>query len=143
MKASEARPKRQFIVRFEKGEEIVSAIERFAREKNIGFASISLIGAAENITLGYLQVKPENVVIKHSFTGSHEFLGIGNLSMKEGKHSAHLHAFIGTKEKDLHGGHLVSAQVSVTIEGIVQEVDKTVGRKIDPSVNYPVLDLGG
>ena len=121
---------------------MISSIEKFAAEQDINFASVNMIGAVEDVTLGYLKLKePENEVIKDSFQGSHEFLAIGNISLKQGKHSAHIHAFVGTQDKKLFGGHLVSAKVSVTLEVIIQEFDQKVGRVLDPDVKYPILDL--
>ena len=142
MLAKEVKQGRTFAVRFRAGEEIVSALEAFAGEKKLKYASVHLIGAVTDITLGYLKLKtPDNEVVKHSFPGSHEFLGIGNISTKDGKPSAHIHAFIGDEKKSLNGGHLVSAKVSVTIEGFIHETDTALDRTMDPSVRYQVLDL--
>jgi predicted DNA-binding protein with PD1-like motif len=142
MFSKEVKENRRFVFRLKKGEEVVSAIEKFAAEKNLAFCSVQLIGAVEDVELGYLKLKePENEVVKNRFKGSHEFLAIGNISLKDGKHSAHIHAFVGTIDKKLFGGHLVSAKVSVTTEGVILEMNERIGRKIEPEIKYAVLDL--
>ncbi len=80
-------------------------------------------------------------MLKTNIPGSRELLAVGNISIRDGKYFAHVHAFLGDPDKNLRGGHLVSGKVSVTVEGVIQENRDQIGRKIDPKVNYPVWEI--
>jgi len=125
-------------LRLEKGEDVKESVERLAEEQGLGFCSISGIGALEGSTLAYLG---EDGLVKHDFPERREFMCLGNLSLKDGKHFAHLHAWLGDAEKDTKCGHLVKGRVAVTCELVLTLFEKRVLRKMDPETNYPVLDL--
>lgn len=130
---------KQIVVRLEKGEEVNASLEKLASEHELGFCAVSGIGALENVTLAYLG----DELVKHQFQQRHEFMCAGNISLKDGKHFAHIHAWLGSPDKTGKVGHLVSGKVSVTCELVLSVFERNVKRKIDPATDYAVLDLNG
>ncbi len=126
------------LVRLEKGEKVNESLAELAERKGLGFCSVSGIGSLEKTTLAYLG---EEGLFKNEFPGRREFMCVGNLSLKEGKQSPHIHAWLGDREKKTASGHLVEGTVAVTCELVLKEFGKTVKRKLDPATDYLVLDL--
>jgi len=113
-----------FLIRLDKGDEIIESLTNFSRANKLGFASVSGIGAASRAVISVFNMQ-EKRYIEQGFEGNLEIVSLlGNVTMADGIPRIHLHAAITGDDLNVHGGHLVSATVSVTCE-IVLDVSKT------------------
>ncbi len=104
---------RTFMFRVPEDEELVSFINDFCEKNEIKMATLNAIGSLKNATLGYFNVekgKYEEIEVKDV----HELLlANGNMSIKDGKPFAHVHAILGSKNGSVVGGHLIRGTVFV------------------------------
>lgn len=105
-----------YVLRLERGEEIVATLNAFAAEEGIRSGQVSAIGAAEEIELGFF-VRPTTEYIRRVFEGEYEIGSItGNFSELDGAPFLHAHAVIAGEDFAAWSGHLFRAVVSVTCE---------------------------
>ena len=124
----------KYVVRIDRGEEIVSSLEDFVVENEIKLGFIEGIGAADEIKIGLFSPETKEYSTK-VLTGDHEITGIkGNISQKDGQPYLHLHINASDTDYNTYGGHLDYAKVSGTCEVIVMEIEGTVERKFDQGV---------
>lgn len=105
-----------FLIRLDKGEEVHSCLSEFCEKDGIGFASVSGIGAASKARLAVFDTKTKKYV-ERDLEGDLEIVSLsGNVTMAGGKPKPHLHACIADHSLKALGGHLFSAEISVTCE---------------------------
>ncbi len=131
----------KYIVRVEKGEELVVALKDFCREKDIKLGVVSGLGAADKITLGLFKTKTKEYAPKE-FSGDFELTSVlGNISRMNGEVYLHLHANIADENCQTFGGHLTSAVISATFEGVIEKIDGEVGRKYNEDIGLNLYDI--
>ena len=128
----EYRPKRVFLGRLTKGEDVLDFFTQLAEGKGIHMATITAIGALEGGKIGYY----------HQDTRSYETISIdkhleliggwGNISHKDGKVMIHLHVALADREGKTFSGHLMPGNQTFAGEFVVTELDGPVlERKYD------------
>ena len=101
------------------GEELHSSITSYAEKEQILSGSIQAIGALRDFELGYYYLDRKEYGRK-KFPEICELISCsGNLSIREGKSFAHIHALLGRDDYSVIGGHLFSGIVAVTAEIIL------------------------
>ncbi|AJA47589.1 hypothetical protein CPAST_c15140 [Clostridium pasteurianum DSM 525 = ATCC 6013] len=130
----------KWILRLDKGEEIISTLKSFFKEKNIKCAFISGIGAANKLKLGVFDVKKKAYNLR-DFSGDFEITSlIGNItSLDKDDIYVHLHATIADIECNAYAGHVKSAYVSITAEILIDEMETEVGRDKDPDLKINIF----
>ncbi len=131
-----------FAVKIEGGEEIVSTLAAFARERGVRAGLISGIGAVGECELGFF-VRPTRQYVKKVFAGEHEIGALtGNFSELDGEPFPHCHVLIAGEDLVAHTGHLFRGVATVTCE--VQVVtDPGVMRRVRrPDLGFNPLELG-
>jgi predicted DNA-binding protein with PD1-like motif len=135
MKGKKLGIRQMWFLRIDPGEEIVSSIQKFSEENKIKSGFVSFIGAVKNakiIVPGNAQkVQP----IVKDFPIKSELVGVGSITMKEGKPFAHLHFMKSDDTYAVQGGHLVSGEVIITCEVVIIEGSDAVERVFDPKIN--------
>ncbi len=129
-------------MKVESGEEIVSTLAAFARERNVRAGLISGIGAVGECELGFF-VRPTKQYVRKVFTGEHEIGALtGNFSELDGEPFPHCHVLIAGEDLAAHTGHLFRGVATVTCE--VQVVtDPGVFRRVRrPDLGFNPLELG-
>lgn len=115
----------------DKGEEVINALTDFAEKEKIGFAVVSGIGAVSKAVLAVFDTRKKQY-IEREFKGDLEIVSLmGNISRAECKPKIHLHCLIAGDGLSTHGGHLVSAIVSVTCEIVLAVSEAKIERKKD------------
>ncbi|HIH00412.1 MAG TPA: DNA-binding protein [Thermoplasmata archaeon] len=66
---------------------------------------------------------------------------LGNTTTMNGEVYLHLHITIGNVEHKTMGGHLTSAVISATFEGIIDIIDDQVTREYHEDVGLNLLKL--
>ena len=131
----------KFVVRLEKGEEVVESIKTLCRENNIRLGTVSGIGAADKATIGLFEPATKKY---HSrkLTGDMEITSlIGNISTQEGDVYLHLHATLAGSSNQVVGGHLNSAVISATGEIVIDVIDGNVDRKFSQEIGLNLFEF--
>ena len=130
-----------FIVRVDRGEEIVASLREFCEKAGVTLGSIVGIGATDKATIGLFDVEKKEYFSKE-LTGNHEIAAlVGNITTKDGEVYLHLHVTLGDRDHKASAGHLNSAVVSATFEAVVHAADGTVGRREDGNLGLNLLDF--
>lgn len=123
-----------YVVRIDKGEEIVEQLQALAAKEQIRLAEVSALGAVGEFTVGVFYTG-EKQYHANSFSGDFEIVSLtGTVTEMDGKVYTHLHMSAGDKDGHVFGGHLNRALVSATCEMVVRCMDGHVGRKLDPEI---------
>jgi len=134
-------PQRTFILRLEKGDEVMEALASFAGSEGIRAAEISGIGAFESALIGFynLEAKEYDRIPVDEET---EVLSLlGNLSIADDEPRVHAHVSLGRGDGSAMGGHLFEGRCGATLELFVREEPGELRRAADPDVGLPLLDL--
>lgn len=130
-----------YIIRIERGEEIVSSLLDFCEKEDIQVGEISGIGAAKNIELKYYNVEYKEYSTR-MFKEEHEISTLlGNITRMGEKPYIHLHVTIGNRQFESFSGHLGTAIVSGACEVIVNSGSIPVGRVADAETGLNLLDI--
>ena len=131
----------KYIVRLDKGEEVVESLKKFCADNKICLGTVTGLGAADKITLGLFNTKTKKYFPKE-FLGDYELASVlGNISQMNGEVYLHLHAIISDEACRAYGGHLNSAVISGTFEGVIETIDGEVGRKFNDEVGLNLYDF--
>lgn len=105
-----------WLLRLDRGEEILESLRTFAREHAIGCALVSGIGAVGETELGFF-TPATRTYDRHTLQGDHEILSLsGNLSVMDGEPFPHCHLIVCGPDLVARGGHLFRGVVTVTCE---------------------------
>ena len=131
-----------FIVRLERGEELVSSLARLMREHEIGSGSVVGLGAVDYARLGCFRVEDKDYA-ETTVDGDLEVVGLtGTLSWYDGEPFPHLHLMLTDTDFRATGGHCFEARVSATLELVVRAREVRIERRVDPAVGLHLMDLG-
>lgn len=131
-----------YLVRLEKGEEVIESLEHFADAYRLGFASLVAIGTFERVTLGYYDPEAKAYRNQGVEEGVEVLTMSGNVSRGEdGRRMVHAHVIVGRSDYSTLGGHVVEATVGPTLEVIVQIAPTTIRRRHDPDTGLQLWDL--
>ena len=120
-----------YVVRIDKGEEILEKIKEVALKENIKLAKVSALGATNDFTVGVFKTA-EKKYYANNFTGDHEIVSLtGIINTFNGEFYTHIHMSAGNDKGEVFGGHLNRAIVSATCEMVIEEIDGKVDRKFD------------
>ncbi len=128
-----------YVVRMDKGDELVESLLGFAKKENIKFAAVSGIGATNDVDFGCFNTK-----IKQykgiNMKGDFEITSlVGNINTMNGESYIHLHINIADENGNIHGGHLKRANISVTGEIVITAIDAVIDRRFDGEVGTNLL----
>ena len=131
-----------YILRIDKGEEILEAIRTLCKTEDIALASVSGIGAVNDITLGVFNTE-KFCYESNRFTGDYEISScVGTATRMEGEPYLHIHMTIGNPiQGTCFAGHLNAAVVSLTGEFVIRQIDGRVGRKYSPEVGLNLFEF--
>lgn len=124
------RQRNTIIVRVDKGEDIIKELLSLSEKENILFASVSGLGAVNDIELGIFDTSAKKYHSKR-LIGDFEITSlVGSLSRKEDKPYIHVHMSVGNVlTNEFFGGHLNKAIVGATAEIVLNVVEVVVERE--------------
>ena len=118
----------KIIVRLEKGEELVKCLKTLCTTLDIRLGVIFGIGATDKVTVGLLNTKTKKYQ-SQEFSGDHEITCLmGNITQMNNEPYLHLHVTLANADQNAIGGHLSSAIISATFEGVIECIDGSVTR---------------
>ncbi len=119
------------IFRLDYGSDISESIASFCSSKKIGSAAVFFIGAVKKATVGFYDQKTKKYK-KETINKPMEIVsGIGNISLKDGRHFLHAHVTLSDKKGVVTGGHLFSPTVVFACEAVVIKNGKKLVRTYD------------
>ena len=99
-----------YVVRLDRGEEVMECLTNLCEKEGIALASISGIGASDCMEVGLYNVSEKKYYPKE-FTGEMEVTSlVGSVTEKDGKPYLHIHANACDEELRGIGGHLKKMQ---------------------------------
>lgn len=129
------------IIRVDKGEELVDCLKTICKKLDIKLGSVIGIGSTDKVTIGLLNTKTKKYQSKE-FIGDHEITSlVGNITTMNGEVYLHLHLTICNIEHKAIGGHLTSAIISATFEGIIDIIQGQITREYNDEVGLNNLKL--
>lgn len=131
----------QIVLRLDPGEEVVKSVLTLAEKEAVRLASVTGIGASDDVTLGIFDTKSKKYGSVRFHTADYELASVmGNLTRKDGEPYLHLHAVIGNPlTGECYGGHLSAAVISATSEIFINVIDGEVGREFSHTVGLNLL----
>jgi predicted DNA-binding protein with PD1-like motif len=126
---------------FDKGDEVMEGLQRFASEHGVTAAHFTAIGAFSDVTLGFLDPESreyEPIELREQV----EALSlVGDVSREDGEPRVHAHVVVGKRDGRAYGGHLLEAHVWPTLEVVLTESPAHLRRKVDPDTGLPLIAL--
>ena len=129
----------RYIVRLNRGDEIISSITELCKKEAIKAGSISGIGATQLVEAGFYSFKKKRYC-GYCFNQNMEILSLlGNISTKDGDPYLHLHIVVSNDEGEALGGHLTKAIISVTGEIFIDTIDIEINREPDATTGINLI----
>ena len=121
----------QYILRFDRGEEMVAGLVDFCREHQITAGSFTIIGAVSEVILSYYNIESKkyedrNIVEDLEITGI-----IGNVAKLNGEVALHMHGTFSDRDMKVIGGHVKMMIVSGTGEVVLTVYKGEISREFD------------
>lgn len=131
-----------FIIRIDKGEEVVKTITEFCIKEGIQNAYFTGIGAVDTLTCGYYNLEEK----QYHFTDYTEPLEVvslmGNVMLRDGAPFVHVHGVFTDTENKAFGGHIVDMRVHVVLEVILTPLQSSVERHLDDCIGLALMKIG-
>ena len=131
----------RFALVFDKGDEPMSELEQYARERGLTAASFTGIGAFEEVVLGYFDRERKEyseIPVREQV----EVLSLaGDVAVADGEPKVHAHVVVGKRDGTAHGGHLLRASVWPTLEVVLVESPAELRKSHDPETGLALIDL--
>jgi uncharacterized protein len=135
-------PERTFALIFDKGDEVMSNLQRFAREHNLTASRFSAIGALQGAVLGYFdwdRKDYDRIPVQEQV----EVLSInGDVALDGQDPKVHAHAVLGRRDGSTVGGHLLEATVRPTLEVILVESPGYLRKTCNRETGLALIDIG-
>ncbi len=129
----------KWIIRIDKGEEIIETLKQFCKENKIKLGTISGIGATDRVTIGLFNAKHKQYHSKELIR-DYEIISLsGNISTMNEEIYLHLHISLSDSKYNAYGGHLTSAIISGTGEIVIEEIKNTVEREFNKELGLNLL----
>ena len=125
---------------FEKSDEPVSLLERFAKEQRLTAASFSAIGAFSSAVLGYFDRERKGYEEIEVDEQAEVLTLVGDVAVDEGEPKIHAHVVLGKRDGAAVGGHLLRARVWPTLELILRESPTKLRKRHDPETGLALID---
>jgi predicted DNA-binding protein with PD1-like motif len=126
---------------FDKGDEVKSGIERFARGHGLTAAQFTGIGAFSDVTLGYFdweRKEYDQIPIREQVEVA---TLAGDVATKDGQPQVHAHLVVGDSQGRAYAGHLLEAHVRPTLELILTETPAELRKVVDAESGLALIAL--
>ncbi len=126
---------------FDKGDEVVGLLTRFAREQGITGAQFQAIGAFSRAVLGYFD-RERKTYRKIPVPQQVEVVSLlGDIALKDDQPVVHCHAVLGEPDGTARVGHLLEGHVWPTLELILEKSPRHLRKRLDPETGLALIDL--
>jgi predicted DNA-binding protein with PD1-like motif len=134
-------PERTLAVVLERGDEVMSTLQRFAAEHQLTASRLTAIGAFESATLGYFDWE-RKVYERIPVAEQVEVLSlIGDIALDGAAPRVHAHVVLGRRDGSTIGGHLLDARVRPTLEVVIIDSPEYLRRVCDPASGIALIRI--
>ena len=128
-----------YVMRLDPGEEIVEKVLWLAAVEQIKLATVTGLGAVDNVTLGIFS--PDTKQFKaNMFHADFEIVSLtGTITTQRVRPYAHLHMAVSDLAARCFGGHLNRGVVSASAEIIIQVLPGEIDRQPDPKIGLNLM----
>lgn len=131
---------RTYALIFSAGDEILSGLKEFAVKYKVKSAHFTAIGDASSAKYGWYDHSRKMFKV-FKVEGSSEITSlIGDIATFNGIPVVHAHANFGTADGTVHGGHLLEAFVSPTLEVMMTVEPESLYKRLAPEFGISVID---
>lgn len=135
-------PERTIALIFDKGDEVMSTLQRFAKDHNLSASRFSAIGALESAVLGYFNWERKDYD-RIPVGEQVEVLSLnGDVALDGNEPKVHAHAVLGRRDGSCVGGHVLEAKVRPTLEVILVESPGYLNKTCDSESGLALIDIG-
>src|SRR4051794_12835080 len=128
-------------LRFLSGEHVLAPLLDWVGAENIGYASLTGVGAVSAATVSYWNAETIQYET-HDLTEQMEVVSlIGNVSLRDGQPFVHAHVGLGRSDLSLIGGHVNELIVHPTLEISIVPGPVSIHRALDESCGLYVMQL--
>lgn len=128
-----------YIVRFDRGEEVVSGLVKFAQAGGIDAAHFTAIGASGELVLSYYNLEAK-IYEDRTLTEDLEITGItGNVASMNSEVIIHTHGTFSRNDLSVVGGHVKKLVVSATCEVHITSLHGQLTRGYDENTGLNLL----
>jgi predicted DNA-binding protein with PD1-like motif len=128
-----------YVLVFDKGDEFMAGLTRFAKEHGLDSSHFTAIGAFQRATLGYFDREKKDY-LKIPVDEQVEVLSlVGDIALKGTEPQVHAHVVVGRSDGTTRGGHILEAYVWPTLEVVLGETPKQLQRKHDPETGLALI----
>ena len=136
------RSARTFAVIFDTGDEVMTGLTTFARERRLTACHCTAIGAFSDLTVGFFDWEKKDYV-KIPIHEQVEVLSlVGDIALKDSQPMVHAHVVVGKRDGTAHGGHLIEGHVRPTLEVILVESPRFLQRTHDEESGLALINIG-
>jgi predicted DNA-binding protein with PD1-like motif len=134
-------PERTWVLVFATGDEVVTELQRFAREHALSGTRFSGIGAFSDAVLGYFQWD-RKTYDRIPVAEQVEVLSLaGDVAVGDEGPTVHAHVVVGRSDGTAMGGHLLEAHVRPTLEVVLSDAPSALVRRHDSESGLALIDL--
>lgn len=129
-------PGRKIMGRLAKGEDLLAALEKVAREHGITLGEVQAIGAVSQARVGYYNQAERRYYFLDLARPLEILCLTGNISVKDDKPMVHAHVTLSDGDGRAFGGHLAEGTLVFACEFAIQEYQSAlplVRRMDDPT----------
>lgn len=131
-----------YVLRLEKGEEIIEKLEEFCGKEGISSGHFQGIGGLDRAEIAYYDMADREYHPRVLDKPPMELLSLlGNVSVAERKLKVHAHVVIGRTDFSVIGGHLNRGIVFPTCEIVFIPLEDGLERKMDKETGLALLDV--
>lgn len=128
---------KEFILRLDRGEEIVKTVEDFLKKEKIYSGYLLGLGAIDFARLAHYRVDQKEYS-EEEFNQPFEIVSLFATVTREGIHP---HISLSNHSMRVIGGHLKEARVAATCEIIVFKGNVSIGRKFSEEIGLNLLAI--
>lgn len=145
MFSKEVTPRGEYMLRLERGDDVLPSIVDFCKRKGILSGSFRGIGAIEQSKIGYYDLSKKSYGQKDYPNAMEVASMIGNVALVDGEPFVHCHVVLsgivsGTENQPI-GGHVFEAKVAVTLEIHFVAFNEQIARELDDDIGLKLLSL--
>lgn len=131
----------KYLVRIDKGEEILNELKTMCKKENIKLATVSAIGAVCSAEIGWFNIN-EKKYYSEKYNGIYEIGSLsGTVSTMNDEVYLHIHTVLAGIGHTVISGHLNRATVSATCELVLDMIDGKANREFSNEIGLNLLSF--
>jgi len=124
---------------FEPGDNVIEHFIKFCKDYHVRTGSFTGIGGLSSIKLGHFNTTTQRYMEKDVVENLEVLSLNGNITIKDKEPFIHMHATVSDANMNFYGGHVIEAEVSVTLEIHIADYRETLHREFDEELGLFII----